>query len=758
MSKAPEANTAESAARRVPIIVAIVGISLVIAGAVTFVSGGEEPTPIIARPSATTPPPSTSTPSLRPATTQPPSAGSLTERFSPFLRDDALSATRRIPDSALDTEAAASVFVDPDLGDDSNPGSFDSPVAGLEAARDIARDSLRSQSGDVVVYLRGGIHARTEPFRLSFQDGGRGDQQMVYRSYPGEQAIVDGGVPIGGWEPAFDAVLVAGVPDGVADVRQFYASGERQQRARTPTAVGSAVEFVAGPLYGGQRNVAMTVDSALVAGMSHPEDLELVYIGVLIARRPDSDLRPSWKAHRLPVDGYTDLGDGTTLLQIGNGALYQASERGYPPLEVEPEDPFFLENSLELLDEPGEWYFDRHERLLYWWPRDPSHVEDAWLPVADSLLEIDGTPGRPVRNLSVEGIAFRHSGYLRPNTDGYVVSQADTWFTGWETPAWMQEDGERHSFLDRARPSGLPGAAVHIDSVADVTFTRNVFCHLGAIGVLVHNDARRVSFNGNVFFDISAGALVAGHPAHDEIDEPMEGAIVDLGFTNNVIDRAAAEYYASAGVLIFKSTGAEINHNLFRNLPYTALSLGWGWEDNLSSTVHRAIAVEGNYFENVVTMLYDGAPIYLLGPVADVGARRSDFVQIRGNFANNSDAPPQFRAATDQVDPEFAKRPGVQIDNGSRNVVVVDNVFAGASTWLQVTAWLAHRDDAGWVDELALIARRNWSDTLDSFPPNLTLVGGSGASLLDPADVDPDALEIMVSAGLEDDVALPPLP
>ena len=82
------------------------------------------------------------------------------------------------------------------------------------------------------------------------------------------------------------------------------------------------------------------------------------------------------------------------------------------------------------------------------------------IELGEVVLEIDGEPSRPVRDLSIEGIAFRHTNYLAPNDAGYVVSQAAAWFTGWQEPEWMEVAGQRHSFLDRARPAGLPGAAV----------------------------------------------------------------------------------------------------------------------------------------------------------------------------------------------------------------------------------------------------------------------------------------------------------
>lgn len=727
-------------------------------------SDGDPPVTTTAGSSTTTLVTASSTSTLSPTTattTTIPTA--ISHAISPFRDTTLLSRDREVPFLPEVASAAAAIFVDPN-GDDAAEGTRDDPVATIEAAQLLARPILRAASGDVVIYLKGGVHVRDRTLTVSFQDSGRGVNRMIYRSYPGEQAILEGGIQIASWEPAFGQVLVAAVPAEVSDVRQFFAAGSRQQRARADSATTTAIRFAKGELFNAQRNVGIVVDETLVGGFAHPEDLELVYVGVNISghgitRANGTEiLRPSWKAHRLPVSTVTPLGGGEVRLDIANGALHHASERGYEPMEILPSDPFFLENALELLDEQGEWYFDARDRLLYWWPHQPEAIDDAWVADTEVLLSVDGTLERPVRNVSIEGIAFRHAGYTRPNDEGYVVSQAASWFTSWKTPAWMEEGPLPHSFLERGRPPGIPGAAIEIDSARDVSFAGNVFTELGAVGVLISNDARRVSFERNLFVDISAEALVVGHPEHERIDEPTEGPIGDIVFANNIIDRAGAEFYASVGLMVTKADGAEIRNNLFRDLPYSAISLGWGWANNLEADFHRAIDVENNYFENVVNTLYDGAPIYVVGPVAEYGAARSDFTQIRGNFANNLGADEQFKAPTDAIAPGFAKRPGVQLDQGARNTLISDNVFVGATTWLQVTAWLEKRDQPGWVESIALTGSGNWSDTDESLPDDTRLAGVAAVNLFAVDDLPEPVVTIIQRAGLERGVELPPLP
>lgn len=82
---------------------------------------------------------------------------------------------------------------------------------------------------------------------------------------------------------------------------------------------------------------------------------------------------------------------------------------------------FFLENQLELLDSPSEWYFDSVEKKLYFWP-NASNISDSdggnsvTAPplsgaILATLISLNGTKADPVANVSFHGIGF---GRTRP--------------------------------------------------------------------------------------------------------------------------------------------------------------------------------------------------------------------------------------------------------------------------------------------------------------------------------------------------------
>lgn len=663
---------------------------------------------------------------------------------------------------------AVEFFVDAGTGDDSNDGSPGAPFASLERAQAAAQLAALDQASDVIVNLRGGVHPRETTFTLTAADSGANGFNVTYRSAPGEQAIIEGGVELSGWQPSDGSLYEVDVPAAVDDFRQFYAASDRQPRARSATASGSASQFLEGPVGNNMRHVAMVVPNEVIGGFAHPEDLELLYVGVRISghgilkANGDELVRPSWRSHRLQVEQVAPFDSATMRVDITDDALWHASQRGYFATFIVPGDPFYLENARELLDEEGEWFFDPRLRKLYWWPPagvDPNQVE-TWIPAVETLLDVDGTPGAPVENVRIQDIVFRHSTYLATTEHGYVSGQGASWFVGWEFDDWMQDGGATHPYLSSINKQGLAGAAIEVDSAHRIEFTGNVLTELGAAGILLHNDVADVTISGNVFDDISGSGLVAGHPEHVYLDEPMERLVARVSFDNNLVTRVGGEYFSGVGLRVYKAADFVIANNDFVDIPYSAVSLGWGHDNFSDSTVHRRIQVTGNRFENVMNTLYDGSAIYLLGPAAEVGAPLSEGTLVEGNFVDYSAAAIPAKLPGDTVDPSFAKRPGMQLDEGTRNVAINKNVVIDPATvWFQLTAWYSSSGTPGYIENLGLTGANNWSNVAASVPSDPTLINLADVKLFDPDRRLPKPVAKLVNAaGVQSPGALPPVP
>ena len=116
---------------------------------------------------------------------------------------------------------------------------------------------------------------------------------------------------------------------------------------------------------------------------------------------------------------------------------------------------------------------------------------------------------------------------------------------------------------------------------------------------------------GNYFTDISGSAIQIG-----DVDNPNTGDVRDIPqnnqILNNYIQNIAVEYKGGIGIWVGYTQSTMISHNEISNVPYTAVSLGWGWGDP-DPTIAKDNKVQFNLIYNHVNFMRDGGGIYTLG-------------------------------------------------------------------------------------------------------------------------------------------------
>ncbi len=65
-------------------------------------------------------------------------------------------------------------------------------------------------------------------------------------------------------------------------------------------------------------------------------------------------------------------------------------------------DRFYVQNLLEELDSPGEWYLDRGTATLYFWPPDDLVRGEVLVPVTGSVIAMNGASNVTVRGFTIE--------------------------------------------------------------------------------------------------------------------------------------------------------------------------------------------------------------------------------------------------------------------------------------------------------------------------------------------------------------------
>jgi len=500
--------------------------------------------------------------------------------------------------------AQATFYISPN-GNDGNPGTETQPFKTLEKARDTIRTINSNMSGDIIVYLRAGTYTLSSPLIFNQNDSGTNGFNIIYRNYPGETPIISGGKRITGWQQDGNKWKAYVGTNGGTNlrVRQMYVNGVRAIRARSVGVLAGAVKTQTG----------YTITDQSMQNWQNQSDVEIVS-------------NVYWKQFRCGVQSITN-----TMVTIKQPCFGNAQK--YHPYNIRT--PTWIENAFELLDSPGEWYFNRATGWIYYLPRPGENMASAniVIPVLETLVAGTGTAQAPISNIKFRGLTFAYATWLRPSTsEGFAHTQADFSLTG-------------------TNGADMPKTPANITfkRAKSLAFERNKFIHLGGVGLSLEDGSQDNLIVGNHFTDISASAITLG-----DVDKPKatnENEITQGNtITNNYIHDVAVEYQGSVGIWAGYVKKTLISHNEIFNLPYSAISIGWGW-GRYDPTVAQHNTISHNLIYQHVNVLADGGGVYSLS--AQPGNT------IKNNVIKN------------QANP-FA---GIYLDDASRYITVEGNVI-----------------------------------------------------------------------------------
>lgn len=535
-------------------------------------------------------------------------------------------------------------------------------------------------TAELRVYLRGGTYRLGAPWVLDAADSGKGGHDVVWRAYPGETPIISGGVELGPWTLVDPAKNIHRTP--VPSVsRQLYVGDRRAVRARGPDVAPGFVETAGG----------WTAPDAAVASWQNIGDVEVVG-------------HRYWKSFRCPLAGAAGLD-----ITVQDPCWTDAQLHKDMDVDFTLDLPRWFENARELLDEPGEFYLDRAAMVLDHIPRAGVDLAagGAVLPVLETLLHGAGTLAAPLRHVRFEGLTFAHATWLAPSgPQGYVEMQAGIRLVGGGT--WASQKTP---------------AAVRFEAADHVTISGCTFTHLGAGGLSFELGAHDNLVVGNRFDDLSAGAIQLGdvtEPWHHHPEDPAT-IVRDNTVRDNFVTRTGVEYPSTVAIWAGYTEGTRIEHNDLFDLPYTGISVGWGWGAVDTDPIPASSAdnhVEGNRVGYHMRVLEDGGGIYTLG--AQLGSTTA------GNYVHNQGGP--YGA--------------LYLDNGTQHYAVTGNVVEKVDYWLLCTTYA--------TDATNNVVTDNYSELDNPFvqpdPPHAS--NTIADNVVFGQTMPPEALAIVAAAGL----------
>ena len=451
-----------------------------------------------------------------------------------------------------------------------NSQSIDGPFRTLTRARDTVRRLKASGAltRPVTIYVRGGLYRLRRPLIFGPEDSGTRAAPITYSAYPGEVPVVMGGSEITGWERYAGrrfsphvpthmwAARIPAVAQGKWYFHELFVSGKRRTRARSPNA---GFFYVDGLISSGTPARFRFHDGDISPQWAKEDDVEVVAL-------------QAWAELRMPIRAVDEPARTVTL----------AGTR--QPSNTEMDARYWVENTPEALNAPGEWYLDRKSGWVYYYPmpgEDMSHARVV-APRLQQLIvfEGDAARGRFVSNIELRGLTLSFTDWSLPLT-GYADLQ-----TAYDIPAAVYGSGARAC------------------SIKESTFV-----HLGGYAIEFSHGSKDDGIASNEMTDLGAGGVKIGDP---DVPPNSNTQTSEITVADNHIRDIGKIYPGAVGIWIGQSGANRIAHNEINDTFYTAISVGWTWGYGPTAANHNII--EFNNLHDIGRgMLSDMGCIYSLG-------------------------------------------------------------------------------------------------------------------------------------------------
>ncbi|MBI5474803.1 MAG: right-handed parallel beta-helix repeat-containing protein, partial [Ignavibacteriae bacterium] len=359
----------------------------------------------------------------------------------------------------------------------SNKEKTDGPFATLERARDAVRawKATRGPSGDtVVVYLRKGNYSLQKSLHLNMQDGGSSGKPVVWRSYPGEKVFLTGSRTIEGFTKVSDRSALQRIQQrfrdrilqielstiGITDYgkimgrggpgMELFFDGKRMPIARYPNSGWLNIE-----------DVPQSGDTLYNRGLDREKRFKDGPVGRHYGKFQYSGNRPDlWSSeNEISVHGYWTWDWSDSYQKVQSIDAESKTITIAPPHHhygYTTNQRFYFLNILEELDTPGEWYLDRTNGVLYFWPPGPMRNGSVTVSMLDApLISLDSASYLTIRDLNF--------GYSR--NSGIIVSGGDHCVIGGCSFSFLGGDAV---VLNNGSENGITGCDIFDVAVAGV--------------------------------------------------------------------------------------------------------------------------------------------------------------------------------------------------------------------------------------------------------------------------------------------------
>lgn len=499
-------------------------------------------------------------------------------------------------DKVLENPEPLCLYVSPN-GSDDNPGTEEQPFGTIAKAKTEIRRLIADgkMNSDINVYLREGTYYTDKTLKFTDKDSGQNFFDVVWQSYPGENAVISGAVPVKEWKPYKNGIYKAYVGEGLS-INSLYENGEMLTKSRYPNAGENVYE-----------------------GWLHPEKF------------PEDK-----RTIKFPVGSIPEAKDISALEVVmwpGNGIMWFLNyrtvihadwERGFFSLDrrvysgsgtfVCDTSYYFVQGAIEFLDTPGEFHYDKKTGYIYYYPKGEITSSVISYGSAEHVLEFRGKSEKQLaHNIKFAGVELMNTAQTEK-------------ITGFEDDGYEKLDFDEDALGHGVRFNNSENITIENCRIHDVTNSGVYFRLINRNNRVYGNDIYNVGGDGISLF--SPGLyrnIEEGDLSVPFLENKSPLANYGHYIANNCIRRATLIYYQASGISGYHIGQGDVHVANNKVSDIKRIGINWG------------VSKERNYIEyndisNVMNGSEDGGAIYVHFEPVDDGA------VVRNNWLHDSNA------------------------------------------------------------------------------------------------------------------------
>ncbi len=579
-------------------------------------------------------------------------------------------------------------------GNDKNDGSKKHPFATVEKAREEVDKINDDMSGNIIVNIESGDYFINETIQMDKNDSGTNGFEVIYQcdGEPGTARLI-GGRKVVGWEKTtqedvkkydmsgdmLGKVYKIKLDENTPDFNTMYINGERATMARTPDRIDNARFPAAEDEYilstrGSANGIAFPKEalsqeeiSAVQNALNRGEEGAQIYGW-------DWDYR-NWMTSTIPVAG------------ISEDWIQFEESRADKPVENRPKYPFgggarfILQGNLAFLDSPGEYHYNKKEKVLYYYPQQEEEnldEQEIIVPYVQEIVALNGdekekvtdvpNPDEQVHNITFKGLEMGYTEF----TDSYSScwNAFDAYGVGVYPEEALQEGITQPSYCEVTEREEFRKGIITLSRTNHITVDSVRLVNAGLSGVNAWGDNDHITVKNCEIADIGLyGICVDGGYPGPNTGCYSYGHLI----TNNVIHGLGALAGHATGVQIAQVHDSEFSHMEIYDAARRAIGLNGAWANRTEQDSQFNRFRDTHSYDNHLEYLYlhdlqqdggdDGALFMctLYGSWGDITGDRPNYLnQVYMDNVGSSASNKDFKANCINFDMGCA---GVQVSN-----------------------------------------------------------------------------------------------